>query len=571
MSLLRHGDIVANGDDPIRRGEDDDDDDEDDDDDDDGDASSDDPTWEEAAHSFSSHPAETPPRVSRRLPAKLEEASSRSRTKPRREAAEEEEGATNLVPPSTSARAGVADVPSPRTATTIEISGGDRSSIEDVLDRAAELVAGGGGIRRNGTTADGSSAADVTTRERMHEYRELVTAFHSEQISHADLDGEELVPRVDVSWLLNELRWRYEDILDGYEEERRSGQEERDNSHHDRELRECVESLAGIVRKAIESPPAHRNDRYHRSDPSIADDDARILQDEISSLNQRLASFAWQHKEICSSHYDDVEAMKRDFLEKLENKSQFAHHLESKISEQEEYIVRIQNEAQKAWQSMQEEKRNLALSKEGMSARIRYLEGMLRSLQVELKERVNRELQGAASTPPPVFLRDLTSAMREMDPWDDEDRIQIGAANSPPPMFPRDLASPIRDADPRDESSQPPVFPCDPTSIRNADRRHESPMRDGADATDELECSRGEARPSVDGADDIATLREQIASLGSSLAESETRRADMLEDFQRERREYMAQYERLSDVLKKLIEERGNAIGLGDDVSVQML
>ena len=132
---------------------------------------------------------------------------------------------------------------------------------------------------------------------------------------------------------------------------------------------------------------------------------------------------------------------------------------------------------------MQEETRNLALSKEGTSARIRYLEGMLRSLQVELrnKERVNRELQGAALTRPPVFLRDLTFAMREMDPWDDEDRMQIGAANSSPPMFPRDLASPMRDADPRDESSQPPVFPCDPTSaIRNADWRHESPMRDGA-------------------------------------------------------------------------------------------
>jgi hypothetical protein len=563
LSLLRHGDIVANGDDPIRRGVEEDDD-------SDGDASCDDPTWEEAAHSFSSHPAETPPRESRRLPAKLEEASSRSGTKPRREATEEEEGAEYLMPPSTSACAGVADMPSLRTATTIEISGGDRSSIEDILDRAAELMAGGGGIRWNGTTADASSAADVTTRERMHEYRELLTAFHSEQISHADLDGEELIPRLDVSWLLNELRWRYEDILDGYEEERRSGEEERDNSHHDRELRECVESLAGIVRKAIESPPAHRNDRDHRSDPSIADDE----RDEISSLNQRLASFALQHMEICSSHYDDVEAMKRDFLEQLENKSQFAQHLESKISEQEEYIVRIQNEAQMARQSMEEEKRKLAMSKEGTSARIRYLEGMLRSLQVELrdKERVNRELQGAASTPPPVFLRDLTSAMRETDPWDEEHRMQIGAANSPPPVFPRDLAFPMRDANPRYESSPPPVIPSDPTStIRKADRRHESPMRDGADATDELECSRGDARPSADGADDIAALREQIASLGSSLAESETRRADMLEDFQRERREYMSQYERLSDVSKKLIEERGNAIVLGDDVSVQML
>jgi hypothetical protein len=389
----------------------------------------------------------------------------------------------------------------------------------------------------------------------MREYRELVTAFHSEQVSHGDLDGEELVPREDVSWLLNELRWRYVDILDGYEKERSM---DHDNSHHDRELRECIENLAGIVRKAIEFPP-HRNDCGRRIDPSIADD-TRILRDEISSLNQRLASFARQHKEVCSSHYDDVEAMKRDFLEQLENKTQFARHLESKMSEQEEYIARIQIEAQQARQSMEEEKRKLALSKEGTSARIRYLEGMLRSLQVELrdKERVNRELHGAASTPPPVFLRDLTSAMRGgTDPWDDEDRMQTGAAKSPPLALPRDLASPMRHADPRDESSRPPAFPCDPASaVRDADRRHESPMRDGAYATDELGCS---------------TLREQIASLGSSLAESETRRADMLEDFQRERREYMSQYERLSDVLKKLIEERGNATALDDDASVRML
>jgi hypothetical protein len=58
----------------------------------------------------------------------------------------------------------------------------------------------------------------------MHEYHELVSAFHAEQESHTDLDGEELVSREDVAWLLRELTLRFEDLLvlaaDAADEER---------------------------------------------------------------------------------------------------------------------------------------------------------------------------------------------------------------------------------------------------------------------------------------------------------------------------------------------------------------
>jgi hypothetical protein len=210
----------------------------------------------------------------------------------------------------------------------------------------------------------------------------------------------------------------------------------------------------------------------------------------------------------------------------------------SRISEQEEIIDRIRLEAHRAQQTMEEERRIFALSNEGTHARIRYLEGMMRSLQAELRDmerNIDHEAQGSASTPRPVFLRDLTIVMRDTDTRD-EGHVRLGATTS------SSLA-----------------FPCDdPTcAIRNVEHpRHECPMGDVADEVDE-----DDDRPySDDGADDTASLREQIVSLGNSLADSEIRRADMLDDFQRERQEYIAQYERLSEVLKALLEGRDGAV-----------
>ena len=46
----------------------------------------------------------------------------------------------------------------------------------------------------------------------------------------------------------------------------------------------------------------------------------------------------------------------------------------------------------------------------------------------------------------------------------------------------------------------------------------------------------------------IIKLRDQIAELGNSLSDSETRRANLLEDFQRERQQYILQYKQMSDM-----------------------
>ncbi len=138
---------------------------------------------------------------------------------------------------------------------------------------------------------------------------------------------------------------------------------------------------------------------------------------------------------------------------------------------------------------------------EGALARIRYLEGMLRSLEMELKRlrsgRVTTNVAASAtaatptSPPRPVFLRDLSS-----------DLVQDGAS----------VCNTL------EAKVEAELFSCD------------------------------------DDTDEIAALRNQIAWLGNSLAESETERANLLDEFQRERLQCMSQFERMSEMLKQLTE-----------------
>jgi len=132
----------------------------------------------------------------------------------------------------------------------------------------------------------------------------------------------------------------------------------------------------------------------------------------------------------------------------------------------------------------------MALSNEGTFARIRYLEGMVRSLEMELRNtraKANRDNNiptddAPMSIPPPsrpVFMRDLTSdVMQDM----------------------------------------------------------EIPMQDASDSNE------------------ITTLRDQITCLGNSLAESENERAALLEEFQEERQNYMMQFKQMSELLRQFTE-----------------
>eukprot|EP00584_Thalassiosira_punctigera_P007289 CAMPEP_0172539346 /NCGR_PEP_ID=MMETSP1067-20121228/10552_1 /TAXON_ID=265564 ORGANISM="Thalassiosira punctigera, Strain Tpunct2005C2" /NCGR_SAMPLE_ID=MMETSP1067 /ASSEMBLY_ACC=CAM_ASM_000444 /LENGTH=611 /DNA_ID=CAMNT_0013325017 /DNA_START=111 /DNA_END=1946 /DNA_ORIENTATION=- len=376
------------------------------------------------------------------------------------------------------------------------------------------------GTRSHQPLSRDGSAGPTHVQERMREYHELVTAFHSEHESHGDIDGEEMISREDILWLFQELKWRFEEILNAYTFER-SMKKDDPTSDNEIDWKECLESLAKVVKKSMKPPPFHETILQkgdERIDEPTLPNDSHDLQSEVSSLNQRLASFAAQHKETCRALYDDMEAMKRDFLEKIAIKSHCIQNLETKISEQEEYIAQIQKEAQKDKQWIKEEKRKLKLSKEGTSARIRYLEGMLWSLQVELKEMRTPERGNNNSTPirnygtgmekereilsPPVFMRDLTSAMQDVDRQQHEEDLTANA-----------LSDQAKDG------------------------------RDTQKGTPPLECA------------EMTKLLDQIASMGDSLAESETQRADLLDDFQAERKTYVLQYKQMSDILKYLIKE----------------
>lgn len=357
------------------------------------------------------------------------------------------------------------------------------------------------------------------TQERIREYHELVTEFHSEQQSHGDLDGEELISREDILWLFSELQWRFEEIHVGYMEDRRENKDSRSSGNQEWKL--CLEGLAGIVKETMSSAPPLRQtsnpqqlDRH--TNESVLSNDTRILQDEVSSLNQRLASFTAQHKEACGSLNDDMEAMKRDYQEQIAKKSQCIQNLESKMSEQEEYIAQIQKEKQKDQRSIQEEKRKLSLSKEGTAVRIQYLEGMLRSLQIELK---------AAKTPQ----KTKSSGVNGADVGDE------GGTMSPP-VFMRDLTSALHDV--------------------NQMQQELATTNGVVDDESKYKAEVATHTPSLPGDREVRKLLDQIALLGNSLAVSETSRANLLDDFQQERKNYTLQYKQMSGILKLLIEEQ---------------
>mmetsp|Transcript_8523 Transcript_8523/g.18425 ORF Transcript_8523/g.18425 Transcript_8523/m.18425 type:complete len:619 (+) Transcript_8523:142-1998(+) len=418
----------------------------------------------------------------------------------------------------------------------LEVASGD-FPVAKLLKQASTLLSGNVSPRKNNTESanatnsnqtmyqDGNGVARATTHthERMHEYHDLVSAFHSEQESYGDIDGEELIPREDILWLFQELKLRFEDILSIYTDE--------SSRNTNKEWRECLEGLSNVVKRAMQPYPLaqannQQGDEEDTSELALSND-TRNLQNEVSSLNQRLASFAAQHNETCSSLYDDMEAMKRNYEEQITKKSQCIENLETKIKEQEELITQMQQETNKDKQWIEEEKEKLKLSKEGTSMRIRYLEGMLRSVQKELKDtktpqsknnngtehstpiptKIAAELKKEQALPsPPVFMRDLTSAMQAVEVSNNE----TNATN--------DFA--------------------------------------GNEAKDERDTKRDAKTPPPKDAE-ITKLLDQIASLGNSLADSETRRANLLDDFQTERKKYILQYKQMSDVLKQLIiEER---------------
>ena len=404
-----------------------------------------------------------------------------------------------------------ADLLQSNTKTGSDISTDSR--VEKLLEQAANLISESDSpqstIYDTKTSNTSAGGGLPLTQERMHEYHELVTAFFTEQQSNGEIDGEEMMPREDILWLLQELKWRFEDILNGYLKE--SSMKKHESQPNLAEWKECIKGLVELVEKTkvVKSTP-----------PNNEHDNTQILQNEVSSLNQRLDSFATQHKETCRSLYDDMEAMKRNYQEQLANKSQYIQDLESKISEQEEHVNRIQKNIQKDEQWIQHEKQKLELSKEGNVARIRYLEGMLTSLQTQLKE--SKEARGYRSS--------YNSTPPRSHGQDGMTKREGNTERSAPPVYMRNLQSAMQHVD--------------------LEMQHETTALKPRGSLNDADTTKPDNSSS-----EITALREQVASLSSSLAESETKRAILIDDFQQERKQYMMQYKQMSDILKQLIEE----------------
>ena len=300
-----------------------------------------------------------------------------------------------------------------------------------------------------------------TMYNKMREYQELISAFHAEQASHGDIDGEDLLSRDDVLWLLQELKWRFDDLLLLYATER-------------------------------DEPPRESDCREEDQD-NVGN----------SQMKSTLASdtHAPQHRE---SH-SNKESM--TCHEQTDLKSRKIHSLEAKIEEQKERIAKMEQQAQ-------QEREQAALAQEGTAARVQYLEGMLRASQAEAREaRTPRgEDDGAngarltwGSPSTPIFLRDLTAAAKP---------LEAVRAAAPAPL----------------------------EGDAGGDTRHR--LESMAAGTPRM-ASPSEA--------EVAQLHEEMAALGDALAESECGRAAVLEEFQRERKKYMVQYKRVSDILKHLL------------------
>ena len=349
-----------------------------------------------------------------------------------------------------------------KAATSFDIDIPEDGIIRALLEQATKLIS------ENDINGTSTSDNNTNTEEKMNEYYELVSAFCAEQESHSELDGEEMICRADILWLLQELKWRYVEILNGYLSDESSN---KTSSQLDTpEWKDCMKGLVDVLNKSIKATSS--KNKHNTKD----------LQNDISSLNQ--------------------------------------NELESKLKEQKDYIS---SQMQKDKQWIDEEKQRLRLNKDGTDARIRYLEGMLYSLQTQLKD--SKQSQGNSCNISPTHNNKAH-----------EKKI---SEKSPPPVYMRDLSHAIYDENVETHQEETTTAKTKTSTVD----------------TSTVDIATVDTA-TIDNSTEISMLREQVASLSASLSESETKRADLLEDFQQERKQYMTQYKQMSELLKEIMADK---------------
>lgn len=180
---------------------------------------------------------------------------------------------------------------------------------------------------------------------KIQEYEELVTSFHSEQQHNRD----EVISKDDVLWFFEELKWRFADIHRGVVavSEEPMGSNVSDNE----EWKNC---LIGLV-------------------------------DELEYLMQNTKKEQTNVKVKANVDDESVVAMKHSYEEQLAAQSQRIVQLETDALEQQAHFEEMKKKLKQDTLLIEEEKEKLSLSRDGTAARIRYLESMVQSLQVKLK------------------------------------------------------------------------------------------------------------------------------------------------------------------------------------------
>lgn len=219
-----------------------------------------------------------------------------------------------------------------------------------------------------------------TTSEIMIEFQNLLEAFYIEQQQNNATH--------DVIWLFEELEWRFEEIKRGYEAERfhwesssnaNTGESKNVNMN---EWRACLIELIDAV--TIQNMNVH---------PSSED----VIQ-EVADLQQQLSSLSIIHKQKCLDCNQEIEAMKQNHRESSEQMSKTAEELNTKLSEKDNIIMQLHQDIEAQNNQLLHERQSSCINEESMTARIKYLEEIVRSSDV-VKSPISRGVCTQKLTP----------------------------------------------------------------------------------------------------------------------------------------------------------------------------
>ncbi|KAL7507796.1 hypothetical protein ACHAXN_004916 [Cyclotella atomus] len=366
------------------------------------------------------------------------------------------------------------------------------SSVKHLIQRANHLLeANNSDNMRDEQLKLLTYEAETTTNELMKEFQSLLEAFYVEQRQN---DASK-----DVIWLFEELEWRFEEIKRGYEEERLNWISSSINEGSTMQCSEaqnvdmtqwraCLKDLVAAV----------QNQSMGDIHPATS-----ISAEEVTKLQQQLSSLNLMHTQKCAELNREMEAIQQSHRDDSAKMSNTIQTLQSQITQQHNFILRLKQEKAIQEGLIQEERQHFHVNSESMAARIRYLEEIVRSSNA-LASPIARG----------ICTQQIQKLQSNGSMESEQDTPPIGDTAQPMSLHHNDT----------------PPFASAPVLeyFKNADNQTDNNL--------------------------IACLRQEIKELGNALEESEEERAKAIEEFQVERDGHIRQYEELSAYVKQLLD-----------------